>query len=252
MLSCALQSGSNGNCIYVETGDVRLLFDAGISGRSARERLAEHGRDVRAVDALLVTHNHSDHVCGVGVFHRMFKLPVYATGGTWRRCQGELGKVEGVRCFEAGAVLTFGETLVYSVATAHDGTEGVAYVVESQGVRLGIFTDLGHRFKGIEQWVESLDGMYLESNYDPEMLARGDYPQWLKNRVSGSGGHLSNEEAGRLVADCGGRLRFWVLSHLSANNNRPELALATARGCVGGGLALSVASRTGVSEMMEL
>jgi len=252
MLTFALQSGSNGNCIYVETEDARLLFDAGISGRGAQQRLAQRGRDIREIDALVISHNHSDHTSGAGVVQRKFGLPIYATAGTWRRCQSQVGEVSDVRHFDSGQSLQFGQTIVHTVPTPHDGVDGVAFVVEARGRRLGIFTDLGHRFRGIEAWIESLDGLYLESNYDPHMLANGHYPTWLKNRVAGLGGHLSNDEAARLVADCAGRLQFWILAHLSANNNCPNLALQTAQRIVGSGLPLTVAPRTGLSDSFQL
>jgi len=252
MFTCALQSGSNGNCIYVETPDARLLFDAGISAQCAGKRLADHGRDITKVDALLISHNHSDHVRSAGIFQRKFGHPLYITAGAWQKCRTRLAPVCDVRHFEPGEQLRFGSTSVETVATAHDSVDGVAFVVGDEFTRLGIFTDLGHRFDGLEDWIGSLDAVYLESNYDPQMLADGPYPPWLKRRITGSGGHLSNIEAARLVLDCGRQLKLLILSHLSEHNNHPDVALETARELLGPELPIVLAPRTAVSEMFCL
>ncbi|MCK4627759.1 MAG: MBL fold metallo-hydrolase, partial [Sedimentisphaerales bacterium] len=127
IFTCSLQSGSNGNSFYVETNDVRLLFDAGISARSSKQRLAEHERDIRDVEAVIISHNHSDHIKHAGVLHRRFSLPLYMTPGAWHASRGKLGIVNDVRLFEAGDCLQFGSTTVQTVPTAHDGIDGVAF-----------------------------------------------------------------------------------------------------------------------------
>jgi len=252
LLTFSLQSGSNGNSIYVETSDVRLLFDAGISGRATANRLAEHGRDIRQVDALILSHNHRDHVCGAGVLQRRFDLPIYITPRSYRACQEDLGPCRDIRNFDPGKVLKFGRTTVQTVPTPHDGKDGVAFVICENGKKLGIFTDLGHRFEGIENWIADMDGLYLESNYDPEMLAEGLYPSWLKRRIRGSGGHLSNLEAAELVRDTAEQLQFLILAHLSENNNEPELALTTARDVLGEAFPLALAPRYMVGDIFAL
>jgi phosphoribosyl 1,2-cyclic phosphodiesterase len=247
--TCSLQSGSNGNCIYVETPDARLLFDAGISGKTAQERLQQHGRDIRRVDAVIISHNHSDHTRCAGIFHRKFDLPVYMTRGAFGAC-GFLGSMKDVRSFQPAETLLFNSTAVHTVPTAHDGIDGVAFVIESAGKKLGIFTDLGHPFAGIENWISSLDALYLESNYDPQMLAEGPYPRWLQNRIRGLGGHLSNLEAASLVQRCAAAtLQFLILAHLSEHNNRPQLALDTARGLLPEKLPVFYASRDAASDL---
>lgn len=252
MFSCSLQSGSNGNCIYVETADARLLFDAGVSGKIARERLARHGRDIHEVDAVIISHDHYDHVCGAGVFQRKFSLPFYITAGAWRAVRGQLGPVNDVRYFRPGQILWFGDTKVTTVPTAHDGVDGVAFVICHKDKRLGIFTDLGHCFVGLDKWIGKLDGLYLESNYDPDMLAEGSYPAWLKQRIAGPGGHISNHEACRLVKECAFDLQFLALAHLSEENNHPELALKTAQNYLGQQQLVTLAPRTGSSEALIL
>ena len=249
MLTFALQSGSHGNSIYVETSDARLLFDAGISGKLAQKRLAQYHRDITTVDAVIISHNHRDHISGAGVFHRKFGLTIYFTPKAWTASQSVCGPVSELRHFSPGRRLCFGETIVQTVPTPHDGIDSVAFVITHHQKKLGIFTDLGHRFAGIEKWIEKLDGLYLESNYDPDRLARGDYPRWLKRRIAGSAGHLSNQEAAQLARDCGKRLQFLALAHLSENNNHPELALAAAREILPPSLYVKPIRRTVASEM---
>ncbi len=248
-----LQSGSNGNCVYVETSDARLLFDAGISGVRARQRLAEHDRDIRQVDAVLISHDHSDHVRCAGVFHRKFRLPVHFTKKTFAASQGKLGAVAEVCHFDGGEPLHFGQTTIETIPTPHDGVDGVAFVVDDGKHRLGILTDLGHVFEGLAHVIASLDGILLESNYDAEMLTRGPYPGWLKQRIRGRGGHLSNTEAAKLLDSAAGQRMRWVcLAHLSEENNDPRRAMATHRHILGDRFPLHVASRHGATGVFEL
>ena len=251
----SLQSGSNGNCIDVETARLKLLFDAGISGIQAKERLELHGRDVVGVDALLISHDHSDHARGMGIYHRKFGLPVYVTGKTYRAANRyRLGEIQALNHFSAGDTLRFGKVTVETISTPHDGVDGVVFVVDDGKHRLGILTDLGHVFSDLEPIIRSLDAVVLESNYDPEMLATGSYPEWLKERIEGPGGHVSNLEAGELLKRAASkRLRWACLGHLSHDNNTPELALETHRKIVGKRLPLFVATRyeaTGVLEVL--
>lgn len=231
----------------METSDARLLIDAGISGRCAAMRLAQHDRDIRHVDAMLISHNHTDHIRGAGVFHRRFHFPVFMTANAFNYCRAKIDPIREIEHFQSGDVFSFGRTRVYTVPTAHDGIDGVAFVIESVGHKLGVFTDLGHSFPGLPDWISDLDGVFLESNYDPVMLAQGPYPVWLQNRISGAGGHLSNNEAAALLNVSLGRLRWAVLSHLSEHNNTPDLALATTRNILADRLPLAVASRYDVS-----
>ena len=252
MLTFSLQSGSNGNSIYVEANGVRLLFDAGISGRQARTRMDAHGRDISAVDALLLTHDHSDHMRCAGIFQRLFGIPIYMSDGTGRAIGNQLGKVKDVRYFQAGASLSFGAVSVHTYPTPHDAADGVTYIVECGNKRLGIFTDLGHVHAGLVEQLDSVGAAYLESNYDPLMLEEGPYPPMLKARIRGSGGHISNEEAAELIAHTGKRHAWIALAHLSEHNNHPEVALRTHRAILGMEQPLVVASRYGVSEVLRI
>ncbi len=255
MRMVSLQSGSNGNCIYVEGGGARLLLDAGISGIQAETRLAAHGLDIREADAVLISHEHSDHIRSLGIFQRKFGLPAYVTERTLAAAAGwqKLGQLGDVRFFRPGTTLRFGGLSVQMLPTAHDAVEGVAFVLDDGRCRLGVLTDLGHVFKGLDAIVRSLDGVLLESNYDPDMLESGPYPPFLKDRIRGLEGHLSNPEAARLLkAASRERLRWACLGHLSEQNNCPELALQTHYDVLNGDLPLRVASRYEASEVMEV
>jgi phosphoribosyl 1,2-cyclic phosphodiesterase len=253
MFVLSLQSGSNGNCIYVETRGVRLLFDAGISGKQAEARLAQHGRDIRQVDAMVISHDHSDHTRSIGIFQRKFGLPVYITSDTLDAVQAGRGAIDGQsHLFQAGARLEFGDVFVETIPTPHDGVDGVAFVVDDGTSRLGILTDLGHVFSGLEAVVNSLDAILLESNYDPDLLDYGPYPPFLKRRIRGPGGHLSNNEAAELIRVSGSRLQWACLGHLSEHNNRPELALRVHRHVLGQRLPLHVASRNEATKLLEI
>ncbi|MCK9463757.1 MAG: MBL fold metallo-hydrolase [Proteobacteria bacterium] len=256
MIAISLQSGSNGNCIYVEAGDTRLLVDAGISGKQVERRLASRGRDPRSLSAVLVTHDHIDHVKCAGIYARKWGVPVYLTGKTLAAARGrfDLGRIADVRAFGAGDAFEIGGVRVETIPTPHDGTDGVAYAVEHRGKRLGVLTDLGHPFDGLGALVSDLDGVFLESNHDERMLAEGPYPAYLKRRIRGPHGHISNEEAAALLTAAAdlGRLQWACLAHLSAENNTPEVALATSARALDGRIPLAVASREIVSDVFEI
>ena len=249
MIAIPLQSGSSGNSIYVEEGGVKLLIDAVISGKQAEKRLAEHGRDIRDVDALLITHDHADHAKCAGIYHRKFGMPVYISKPTLqasRRSHG-LGEIAGLMHFSPGDTLEFGALKVESVPTPHDGVDGAAFVLCSQQHRLGILTDLGHVFDGLAGVIESLDAVFLESNYDPHMLKVGPYPPFVKERIAGQGGHISNEESAGLIKTYGKRLKWACLSHLSENNNDPARAMRCHQEAIGRRTPLFAASRSSCS-----
>lgn len=256
MFVMALQSGSNGNCIYVESAKTRLLLDAGISGAQAAARLALAGRDIRDVHGVLISHDHVDHARCAGVFHRKFGLPLYATQRTIEAAaeRHALGEMTDIRCFQPGHSVRIGDITVETVPTPHDAVEGVAFVLDDGRRRLGVLTDLGHAFDGLADVLDTLDAVLLESNYDPLMLESGPYPWHLQERIRGPAGHLSNLEAAELVRDAvrAGRLRWACLGHLSEHNNTPDLALATCRRVIGPGFTLRLASRYEPTGLMEV
>ncbi|HQP37542.1 MAG TPA: MBL fold metallo-hydrolase [Polyangiaceae bacterium] len=247
-----LQSGSSGNCVFVEAAGVRLLVDAGISGKQTALRLAEHGVDVRTIHAVLLTHDHVDHVMCAHVLQRKFGLPLYATAGTWKVMRRTGRAFADARVFRAGERIRFGAVTVETIPTPHDGADGVIFVVDSGRVRTGVFTDLGHPFAELGPAIESLDGVFLESNYDPEMLASSRYPESVQRRIAGPHGHLSNEESAALLQRWGKRLKRICLAHLSADTNTPRVATGTHRRLGRKGIPLQTAPRDRCGEPMSL
>ena len=251
----ALQSGSSGNCVYIESGNVRLLFDAGISGRQAESRLADHGKDIRKANGLVISHDHRDHTACMGIYQRKFGLPIYVTRDTFATVSRRMnvGKTSDVRHFRSGDSLQFDHVTVETLSTPHDAADGVAFVVDDGENRFGLFTDLGHVFDELKDAIGSLDAVLIESNYDPNMLENGPYPAFLKERIRGPQGHLSNLESARLL-QCAHRerLKWACLAHLSDENNDPEIALNTHHEILGPQFPLKCADRRTCTEVLHL
>lgn len=253
MFVASLQSGSNGNCIYVEAAGVKLLFDAGISGKQAELRMEGLGRDIRDVRAVIISHDHGDHSGSAGIFQRKFGLTVRMTRRTFDAAEHRLGKMDKIREFRAGQTMRFGAVRVETIPTPHDGRDGVMFVVRAEDKRLGILTDLGHVFDDLRATLGKLDAVVLESNYDPGMLARCDYPEEVKRRIRGPGGHISNQEAAELIQlDAAPSIKWLCLAHLSEDCNDPRVALSTHRKVLGEELDIHIASRHESVVMPEL
>ena len=238
----------------MEADGVRLLFDAGISGIQAEQRLAALGRDIRKVDALIISHDHADHLRCAGIYQRKYGIPLHITPPTLAAGKTlKLGRLPEVCPFQAGEGISFGSVSVQTIPTPHDGADGVAFVVETRKRRLGILTDLGHLFPGLESLMASLDAVFLESNFDPEMLEQGPYPEFLKQRIRGLGGHLSNQEAaGLLKRGAGERMQWVCLAHLSEHNNHPELARRAHQKVLDQRLPIHIAGRYGATEIFKV
>ena len=253
----SLQSGSAGNCVFVRSGETRLLFDAGISGNSAESPMADYGYDIRDCSALILSHEHSDHISGVGVFHRKFGLPVYANLRTWdaTRARPSTGCIGSPNYFVSGKPFQIGSLRIETLRTPHDAIDAVCFVIEDveSGQRFGLFTDLGHVFSGLPKVIGTLDAVLIESNYDDDMLRFGPYPQHLKDRISGKRGHISNKDAAELLDACdASQLQWACLGHLSAQNNSPEVALATHRERHGDRFQLFCADRYGALQLPRI
>ena len=250
-----LQSGSSGNCFFVETGQNRILIDAGISPKQISWRLQQHGRDIHGVDAVLVTHDHSDHSRYVGGLCGRFELPLYITAKTRLAIEkgGSLPDHLTVNTFRAGESFEIGDLQVHSIPTPHDAIDGVAFVVEHDDKRLGILTDLGHVFGGLREVLQSLDAVIIESNYDEDLLNSGPYPEFLKRRIRGRGGHLSNVDSARLLHQSGtDRLQWVCLCHLSEENNSPDTAVRIHQNWLGEEYPIYVARRREVSDVLAI
>lgn len=225
-----LASGSSGNSFLVQTKDSALLVDAGLSGKRIVERLETVGMDPGALAGILVSHGHSDHVKGVGVLSRKFKLPVLMNRGTWGVAANALGKIHRLETFETGRIFRFAGFRIHPFSVPHDCADPVGFRISVGTAHLGIATDLGAATGLVQTVLADLQVLVLESNHDPRMLRDGPYPWELKQRVRSRLGHLSNQESAKLlqrvVSD---ELRTVILAHMSETNNRVELALDCAR-----------------------
>lgn len=212
--------------------------------------MAAHDRDIREVDALIISHEHGDHIRSAGIFQRMFGLPIYMTRRTHQANRSNLGRLHDVRYFRSGETIRLHGIEVHTLPTPHDAADSIGFVIEAEGARLGILTDLGHVFDGLRSILESVDAAYLESNYDTQMLERSSYPVELKTRIRGGAGHLSNHQAADLLKSCARRLPRWIaVSHLSEDNNHPKLATEAQYQAVGTSYPVYHASRYEVSDV---
>lgn len=221
----SLGSGSRGNSTLVEWDSGTLLIDCGFSVRETNQRLERLGKCAEDLTAILVTHEHSDHIKGVAPLARRYGLPVYMTPGTYG--SRDIGELPDLRLIEGYAPFAMGQLRITPVAVPHDAREPAQFIIERSGIRLGILTDLGSITAHVEEHYQDLDAMVLEANHDPFMLASGSYPPTLKQRVGGLWGHLSNQQAAGFLQrlDCS-RLQHLVVAHISQQNNSLELAQA--------------------------
>jgi len=228
-----LGSGSRGNGLLVESADTAVLVDCGFSIAETERRLLRLGREPRQLAAVLVTHEHSDHIQGVGRFARRHGLPVWMTAGT--KAAGRCTEHDDVRLFSVHGAFAIDGLHIQPFPVPHDAREPSQFVFGDGARRLGLLTDAGSSTPHIEECLSGLDALVLECNHDLHMLAGSRYSPLLKRRVGGRFGHLSNHQAGALLAalDCRG-LQHLVAAHLSQENNTPDLArqtLAAALGC---------------------
>lgn len=224
----SLGSGSKGNGTLVRAGDTLILVDCGFTLKETERRLAALGLSPPDLGALLVTHEHGDHVRGAGALARKYKTPLYSSFGTARAVSGRPAGFHKVdwREVRPGRTLRIGDVTVTPVTVPHDALEPCQYRFGWQGRELGVLTDLGSLTPHVLEVYRECDALVLECNHEPDLLANGPYPASLKRRVGGNLGHLSNQQAATLLGHCNvDRLQHLVLSHLSEQNNTPEHAL---------------------------
>ncbi|MCD4674396.1 MAG: MBL fold metallo-hydrolase [Desulfobacula sp.] len=222
---CPLASGSKGNSLFVSCNNTSILIDAGLSGIEIERRLNTVNINPENLCAIIITHEHSDHVKGAGILSRRFKLPVYITKKTWQACSN-LGKIKDLCFFECGTPFEMDQILVTPFSISHDAKDPVGLTLEYKNHKIGIATDLGIVTNLVREHLKNSNILYLESNHDPEMLINGPYPWYLKQRIKGRTGHLSNMDAGRLVSQLKtDHLKHVILAHLSEENNCPEKAV---------------------------
>lgn len=225
MKLCVLGSGSRGNAVLLQSGNTRLLVDAGFGPRMLARRLGSIGVDPASISAVFITHEHTDHVRGVSRCAARWSWEVYATAGTQQECRSLSSR--GVRTITANSTVSVGDLEVTPLAISHDASEPVAFVATGSrtGARAAIVYDLGVVTPAIQKAIERVEILVIESNHDGEMLRTGPYPTSVKRRIASRHGHLSNRAAGHAAARCAHRgLAHVVLAHLSEINNTPRIA----------------------------
>jgi phosphoribosyl 1,2-cyclic phosphodiesterase len=236
-----LASGSRGNCAIISSSRTRVLLDAGISCRETFKRVKTLGEDPHSFSAILITHEHSDHVYGLQVLARKTGVPVFmteATHQTWVRAlrdkNGERPKLEKLELFASGKSFQVGDIAITPFTIPHDAADPVGFTFRAEGVKLGFVTDLGYIPASVCDHLRGCDVLVLESNHDLEMLRGGPYPWSVKQRVMSRVGHLSNEALAQFFAkDYDGEAAYVVLAHLSEQNNHPEIARGAAEKALG-------------------
>ena len=235
MRFASLGSGSEGNALVVEVGDTRVLIDCGFRVRDTVARLMKLGLAAESISAILVTHEHADHIGGVAAFATRFRIPVWLTFGTLAMVDERFSRMERVYGFDSHDAFSIGAVEVRPFPVPHDAREPVQFVVGDGEHRLGILTDIGTTTRYVEASLSGCDALVLECNHDLDMLADGDYPFSLKQRISSRLGHLHNEASAQLLAALDtSRLRHIIAAHLSRENNTPakaQAALARALNC---------------------
>ncbi len=236
MKFCSLFSGSSGNCIFVSSGITRILIDAGVSLKKTEQELDTVGESIDDIDAMLVTHEHGDHIKSLGVFLRKKEIPVYLTHGTYNAMiKGKIPIGDHdkslIHFVEYENDFMIGDILVSPFKVSHDAEEPVAYCFTCEGKKIGVATDLGFYNTQIYEKLVDSKVLYIESNHDERMLDAGIYPYYLKERIKSDLGHLSNDTCAELVSkicnDPKSRLSTVILGHLSEENNFPDLAYET-------------------------
>ncbi len=234
MRLCSIASGSSGNCVYVGSEATHLLMDVGISGKRTEEGLNQLGLSMRDIDGIFITHEHADHINGLGVLARKYEIPIYATEGTIEAIKqtSSVGEIDDA-LFQAvlpDEKCIVKDLAVYPMRTSHDAADPVAYRISHGKKKIGIITDLGCYNEYTVESLRGMDVLYLEANHDIHMLQVGPYPYYLKKRILGERGHLSNEAAGKLLSKLlHDGMQTIVLGHLSKENNLPELAYESVR-----------------------
>lgn len=263
MRMCSIASGSSGNCIYAGSDSTHLLIDTGISGKRTESGLRELDLSIGDIDGIFITHEHVDHIHGLGVLSRKYQIPIYCTAGTKRGILADrrIGYVdeELIQVIRPDQKYVVKDMVITPIRISHDAADPVGYKISHGKLKGAVVTDLGVYNDYIVEHLKGMDILFLEANHDVNMLQVGPYPYPLKQRILGERGHLSNEASGKLLCRIlHDNLKAIVLSHLSKENNLPELAYETVRAEVtmselpykGGDFPLYVAKRSEVSEVI--
>lgn len=261
MIFCSLYSGSSGNSIFVSSEKSKILIDAGLPGKSIDAALKEIDENPKELDAIFVTHEHLDHVKGIGVMSRKYDIPIYANKGTWEGMAKTVGKIKecNMKIMDT-SVTNIKDMDIINYPIPHDATSPVGYSIYSLGKKVSITTDFGYLTAEIKRNIEDSDVILLESNHDVEMLKFGPYPYSLKRRILSDIGHLSNDDCGAAIVDMmNDKYKRIILGHLSNTNNYPDLAYETVISVLRENniklkkdIAVEMASRKGPSSYMKV
>jgi phosphoribosyl 1,2-cyclic phosphodiesterase len=247
----SLNSGSNANCYYIGNNKEAVLIDAGLSCRETEKRMKQLGLSIGIVKAIFVSHEHSDHITGVPGISKKYQLPVYITGATLANSNIPV-EPQLINDFKKNKPVKIGDLLVTPFRKSHDAADPHSFIVSGHGISIGIITDIGYACKQVIKYFGQCQAAFLESNYCAEMLANGNYPWHLQQRISSDEGHLSNAQALELFTNYRGTdLRLLILSHLSKNNNNPELVKSLFKKQAGN-TEIVVASRYTASPVFQI
>ncbi len=258
---CSLYSGSSGNCLFVKTENTKILVDCGTSLKKIQEGLIQIDERIENIDAILVTHEHTDHIQSLGNASKKFDIPVYINFETLEAIPNQKEKIEAYnqKIFEIGKEFKIGDLAINSFSTPHDAVNPCGFNICNNKSKLTIATDLGHIDENLINNMKGSSFILLESNYDPEVLKTSRYPYSLKQRIAGPKGHLSNNMAGKTISELAkSDLKEVMLGHLSKENNFPELAYQTvveelqSNNIDINDLRLSVASRYNPSKIIKI
>lgn len=263
MKFCSLYSGSSGNSIFIASDNAKVLIDAGLAGKKIDDALKHIGEESSSIDGIFITHEHIDHIKGVGVLSRKYDIPIYANHNTWAVMEKNIGKIKerNIRIMDRRSSITINDLEIRSFNIPHDAIAPVGYTVSSAGKNASVVTDFGVFTEEIRDNIIDSDIILLESNHDVNMLRMGPYPYKLKLRVLGENGHLSNEDCGSAIVSLlkNDKKKQIVLGHLSGRNNHPDLAYQTVVDVLsangirpGDDVILQLASRHNPSEIILL
>jgi len=224
---CILASGSRGNAVYISGGSTSILIDAGLSGIEIERRLKSKELCPEDLDAIIVSHEHTDHIQGVGVLSRRFNLPVYISSKTEKAAVSQLGNIRVIKNFKCGSTFMIKDLSIHPFSISHDAEDPSGFTVNQNGTKIGLATDLGIATSMVKEHLKGCSLLILEANHDEDMLLNGPYPWPVKQRIKSRTGHLSNEASKNLLKEVQhDRLKYVILAHLSKTNNTSQKALS--------------------------
>lgn len=253
---CPLASGSKGNSIFLGSKNTRILIDAGLSAKALKERLQKIGVDIKEIDAILITHEHIDHIRGLETLTSTYNIPVFANSDTAKAIYDTTGCFPKFKIFSTGETFTFGDLQVHPFSIQHDTVDPVAFTIHVENQKLGFCTDLGFVTTLVSTHLKECNYLYIEANHEPSMVHASSRPNIYKQRVLGRQGHLSNRQCADLLLEIyHPKLEHIHLAHLSQECNSPELALKTAQDTIaalGGTTEISIALQETISRSITL